>query len=142
MGLDWCYVASGGFLAGALSVVLASAFRLRRLKRRLSEQEALLRSLERDMQALCAGAKGMGVVVAKMEQRLYRLTERQDNLDLRDPNSQLYHHAIALVRRGAGVQELVNSCGIAASEAELIHLLHKEVPRAVPGGSLLGSRSV
>ncbi len=139
MGLDGWYVAGGCFLVGALSVVLVSISRLRRLKRRLSEQEALLRSLERDMQAVCAGARGMGDVVARIEQRLYKLTERQDSLDLRDPNSQRYHHAIALVRRGAGVQELVNSCGIAAGEAELIHLLHKEVPRP---GLALGSRSV
>ncbi len=132
MDMDWWQIGGGAILAAPLIVLLAGLLYIRRLKRRIAGQEALLRSLERDMQAVCLGARGMGDAVAKLERKLRKLTERQDTLDLRDPDSQLYRHAITLVRRGAGVQELVSSCGITAGEAELIHLLHRQVPSQFP----------
>ena len=124
------YLIGGGLLLLAfLFATVLSVVHARRLKRRVSEQDAFLRSLERDMQAVCRGARGMGGTVIKLEQKLRHLTERQDSLDLREPNSQIYNHAITLAHRGATVEQLVESCGLARSEAELLHLLHRQKRR-------------
>jgi hypothetical protein len=128
--LDWWHIGAGGVLVLALTAILGSLMHGRRLKRRVLEQEALLRSLERDMQGICLGARGMGETVARLEKRLHRLTERQDSLDLRDAGRQPYHYAITLAQRGAGVEDLVRRCGLTPGEAELLHLLHREVPRS------------
>ena len=120
------YLASGGLLLLALFATALSLFHARRLKKRVAAQDAFLCTLERDMQAVCRGAKGMGDTVIRLEQKLRLLAERQDSLDLREPNSQIYNHAITLAHRGASIDELIESCGLARNEAELIHLLHRK----------------
>ncbi len=120
------YLASGALLLLALLATALSLIHARRLKKRVAAQDAFLRTLERDMQAICRGAKGMGDTVVKMEQKLRQLAERQDSLDSREPNSQIYNHAITLAHRGASIEQLINSCGLARNEAELIHLLHRQ----------------
>ena len=130
MSVQDIYLAGGGLLLLAfLFATLFSLLHARRLKLRVAEQDAFLRSLERDMRAVCRGARGMGDTVIKLEQKLRQLTERQDSLDRREPNSQIYNHAITLAHRGATVEQLVQSCGLARSEAELLHLLHRQKRR-------------
>jgi hypothetical protein len=114
--------------------LLVVALYARRLRREVVRQERLLRTLERDMQAVWVGARGVGDAVGQLEERLRRLTERQDQLALREPGQQVYHQAIRLARRGAGVDELVATCGLAQGEAELIHVLHRAT-RPEPAGT-------
>lgn len=59
------------------------------------------------------------------EDRLTHLSERQDHLDLRDPITQTYEPAIKLAHKGANVEELMSTCGLARGEAELIAMLHR-----------------
>jgi hypothetical protein len=107
----------GGALGGGLYI--------RRLKGQLARQDTLLRGLERDMQAICLGARGMGDAVLQLDDKLRRLTERQDAMALREPDQAVYHQAIRLAHRGASVEELVSACGLPRGEAELIHVLHQ-----------------
>ena len=123
------YLAASSLLLLGLGMTVFALVHARRLKRRIAEQETFLQSLERDMQAMCRGAKGMGDTVVKLEQKLRQLAERQDSLDLREPNSQIYNHAITLAHRGASIEELIDSCGLARNEAELVHLLHRQKRR-------------
>ncbi len=125
MQANWVYFAGGALFFLAFVILPLGLSYVRRLKGRIAEQDVLLRSLERDMQAVCRGAKGMGDTVLELEQKLRHLTERQDSLDLREPSSQVYNHAIRLTHGGASVEELVASCGLSRSEAELLHLLHR-----------------
>ena len=124
------YLTSGLLLAALAGVAALALLRIRRLRQHIAEQNALLESLERDMQAVCLGAKGMGDTVQRLEHKLRKLTERQDQLDMREPDARVYHHAIALVRKGAGVDDLVSTCGLTPNEAELVHLLHQQVQSA------------
>ncbi len=127
----WFPYLISSLLAFALALVAAVAMvRIRRLRARIASQNALLESLERNMQAVCLGAKGMGDAVARLEHKLKKLTERQDQIDMRDPDARVYHHAIALVGKGAGVGDLVSTCGLSREEAELVHLLHQQVRSA------------
>jgi hypothetical protein len=96
-----------------------------RLRREIVRQQALLGALERDLQAICQGARGMGDAVGRLEDKLRRLTERQDQLSLREPAQQAYHQAIRLAHRGASVEELVEACGLPRGEAELLRILHR-----------------
>jgi hypothetical protein len=60
-----------------------------------------------------------------LEQRIRRLAERQDQLELRDPMEQTYAHAIRLAQKGVDVNELVENCGLARGEAELLLRIHR-----------------
>ena len=84
-----------------------------------------MRRMQKDMHALCAGAINMGKHMDSLEQRIRRLAERQDQLQLRDPMEQTYTHAIRLAQKGVDVNELVESCGLARGEAELLSRIHR-----------------
>lgn len=73
----------------------------------------------------------MGKHVDALEQRIRRLAERQDQLELRDPLEQTYAHAIRLAQKGVDVNELVENCGLARGEAELLLRVHRVQQRQV-----------
>jgi len=107
-------------LLGTLELV-----RYSRSKRIANEQFAAVCRIQNDIHALCAGAINMGKHVDALEQRIRRLAERQDQLELRDPLEQTYAHAIRLAQKGVDVNELVENCGLARGEAELLLRVHR-----------------
>ena len=98
--------------------------RYSRTKKILSEQGAALQRIQKDIHALCAGAINLGKHMDGLEQRIRRLAERQDQLELRDPMEQTYAHAIRLAQKGVDVNDLVENCGLARGEAELLLRIH------------------
>lgn len=118
------------FLQSAIVLIVlillgVESIRVVRSRRRAREMKAELQRLREDMQALCTGAANVGKHLAAMEQKIRRLSERQDQVELRDPAQQAYGHAIRLAQRGANVDELIASCGLARGEAELLLRLHR-----------------
>ncbi len=99
--------------------------RYSRTKKLLSEQGNAMQRIHQDMHALCAGAINLGKHVDGLEQRIRRLAERQDQLELRDPMEQTYAHAIRLAQKGVDVNDLVENCGLARGEAELLLRIHR-----------------
>ncbi len=87
--------------------------------------EHKLKLLSDDVSALCAGAAGVAGHLSALEQQVKRVRERQDQLDLRDPSERALEQASRMVRQGAGVDELVSTCGLVRAEAELLMLLHR-----------------
>ncbi len=87
--------------------------------------ERKIKLLNDDVSSLCAGAAGVGGYLNKLEQKVKRVLERQDNLDLRDPSDRALDQASRMVRQGATVEELTSTCGLVRAEAELLILLHR-----------------
>ena len=99
--------------------------RYSRVKRIINAQNIAIGRIQQDMHALCAGAISVGKHIDTLEQRIRRLAERQDQAELRDPLEQTYSHAIRLAQKGVNVNELVESCGLARGEAELLLRGHR-----------------
>ena len=61
-----------------------------------------------------------------------KIEEMQKN----DPNKVSYDEAAKLVELGAGIEDLMNSCGISRPEAELVSALteskHMDIPTLTP----------
>lgn len=112
-------------LAIASLLLVMEILRSSRSRRREREFNDTVRRLREDMHALCIGATNMGKHFATLEQKLRRVSERQDQIELRDPAKQTYGHAIRLAQRGADVEELIAHCGLARGEAELLLRLHR-----------------
>ncbi|MBY4675971.1 DUF2802 domain-containing protein [Marinobacterium sp. CAU 1594] len=70
---------------------------------------------------------GMGKRLVDVEQRLNVTSEKQLELENRDPGVLAYNQAARLMEMGADVDDLVKNCGIGRPEAELMALLHKEL---------------
>lgn len=118
------------FAAAAVAVVVTGvviiaviALRRRQLKH-AAASAAELQALRADLGAMCASIAGFGERLVRIEQQLRSVGDRQDQLELRPGGERSYAHAIRMVQKGAGVDELVASCGINRGEAELLLRVH------------------
>lgn len=114
---------------------LAMAFicflHLRKLKHKLTdarnETYLLVKALRNETHAMGSGAIGVGQRLVEVEKRLNSTVERQMEFEQRDPGSLPYAYAVRLVEMGATAEDLINDCGLARVEAELITLVHTEL---------------
>jgi len=91
----------------------------------LKKRDRIIRELQKDLGALCTGASGVSGHLSRVDQQVKRITERQDKVEIQDPENRAYHQAIRMIRNGAGIDELMTNCGLVRSEAELLVMLHR-----------------
>lgn len=96
---------------------------LRRSHAAVAEADARVAELEREVAALVAASSRAGDRIVEIEQRWKQVAARQDNLEGRESGSPI-RQAVALLKRGASIDELVATCGIAKAEAELMAAMH------------------
>jgi hypothetical protein len=129
---DWVTLAA--VLALAVSVGLLALLLVARRRPRHRERVAESRRVRVDPAAkqpqhppggVPSPPDGVGERLQEVEQQLRLLAERQDQLDLRRPMAQPYRLAIKLAQSGAGIDEIVRTCGINRGEAELVAMLHR-----------------
>lgn len=128
---DWIgWVALVSAVLGVMLGLVAFK-RIRQLKDQLTdarnETYLLVKALRNETHAMGSGAIGVGQRLVEVEKRLNSTVERQMEIEQRDPGSLPYAYAVRLVEMGATADDLVNSCGLARVEAELITLVHSEL---------------
>jgi hypothetical protein len=113
-------------LAGMALVVLL------RFRAELGRQAAATAAMQQDLRALCNAAVAVGERVNRLETtardvaaRQEEIGVRQDRLDQSKGDERSYEQAIKLAQKGAPVEDLVELCGLARGEAELIAMLHR-----------------
>lgn len=84
-----------------------------------------LARLQGDIRALASGAAGIAQAVASTESQIKRVTDRQQNMEVREPTTQIYEHAVKLARNGSSAEELMSRCGLVREEAELLLRMHR-----------------
>jgi len=115
-------------IAGLVTALVALVFAHSvngRLRARLEKQQDALKTLQADVAAMCSGAVKLGEHLAQQEQRLQTLSRRQDDLELHEPSGDNYRHAARLMGKGAELEEVMDDCGLARGEAELLVLAQK-----------------
>ena len=112
-----------------LAVLGVAYFQLLRSHRDLADRAGLLRQrvrqVEQEMGALCNASLGAGDHLVKLEHRVQRVMERQDDLEMRASNERPYAQASQLVTKGADINELVDTCGLTRGEAELLVMMQR-----------------
>jgi hypothetical protein len=68
---------------------------------------------------------GLGKKIAGLESVTTEVSEKQEELQLIEPDSKLYSRAVKMVELGANVDEIVRECELPQAEAELLVSLHK-----------------
>ncbi|MBI5462837.1 MAG: DUF2802 domain-containing protein [Gammaproteobacteria bacterium] len=97
---------------------------IRRLRAQLRSREDQTLRQRDDFAAMCKASVGAGDHLVRLEQQVRRLTERQDQIEMRSSGDRPYTQAIQMVQHGADVTELIANCGLTRGEAELIAMLH------------------
>lgn len=108
----------------SISITLFIWYRIRRQEKRY---HVLINVLRNEIQGITGGSIGMGKRLMTVEKKLNIAVEKQHELENRDPGVLAYNQAARLMEMGAGVEDLVRSCGIGRPEAELMALLHREL---------------
>lgn len=116
------------FIAAGLAWVELFARRgaVKQLQQRLESIEqklAVFREEQSDVRLTC---DRLHARIDSVGDRLDKVHERQDQHDLRDPETGAYVQGIRLVQRGATAESLVNDCGLTPAEADLLIRLHRQ----------------
>ncbi|MAT64037.1 MAG: sporulation initiation inhibitor protein soj [Gammaproteobacteria bacterium] len=97
---------------------------LQALQERLAGRESDLGALQGDLAALTRASVGAGEHLMQVEHRVRRLSERQNQTEMRAGGDRPYQQAIQLVQGGADAEALIRQCGLTRGEADLVVMLH------------------
>lgn len=120
---SWLFIALVVMATVTVALGIGWAVSMRRTQRILRLADAQWRELGRlqgEVRALASGAAGLAQAMAATETQLKRVSDRQQNLEVREPTAQIYEHAVKLARNGASAEELMARCGLVREEAELL----------------------
>lgn len=96
-------------------------------KRRAGKQQQLLevqvQALASEVQGLSHASMGIGRRALHLDKEIEVLKSGIDEMRSNDPTTVSYSEASRLVELGAGVEDLMNTCGISRPEAELVSAL-------------------
>ncbi len=97
---------------------------VKQLKQFVALQQKQLKDLSHELQTMTSAAYGVGKRINQLAGQLRELDDRQEEFDLKDQGSHSMQQAIALVHKGATVEELVENCDMSLGEAELLIMVH------------------
>ncbi|MBV7298572.1 DUF2802 domain-containing protein [Enterovibrio paralichthyis] len=83
-------------------------------------------SLSKQFNELRAGSIGMSQKLAELSHRFDELVDKQNELEMHDPDGRLYSRASKMVELGADIHELMEECDLPKAEAELLLSIRKQ----------------
>ncbi|PCS22011.1 ATPase involved in DNA repair [Candidatus Enterovibrio escicola] len=83
-------------------------------------------SLIKQFNELRSGSMGMSQKLAELSERFDNLIEKQNELEMCDPEGRLYSRANKMVELGADIYELMEECDLPKAEAELLLSIKKQ----------------
>ncbi|MEO3879179.1 DUF2802 domain-containing protein [Rheinheimera fenheensis] len=106
------------------------------LEQRLEYSAQQLAQSQLELQELRSGLIGVGQRVLQLEAALgqvsdnlslsvKQLEEKQQAMELADPESKIYSRAMKMVQLGADLDEIMRECELPRAEAELLFNLHQ-----------------
>ena len=98
---------------------------IRQLRNRCTQLDTQIKELRTQLANEVSGALSANSRQLTLERDIDQLRHRQDQLELRMADSQTYGQAEQLVKRGAGIDELIATCGLSRGEAELVMRMHR-----------------
>ena len=118
-----------GFLSfisaiACFSIIVLSILALK-MRKELRQQETLIDRMQDDLNAICSGAVGVGEHLANLQVQARDLKQRQEQLELQGSSDSSYKYALKMARNGARLEEVIEDCGIAQGEAELVFLANQ-----------------
>lgn len=94
------------------------------LKRYHNKIIGRLTAVMKDLQNMTNATYGIGQQVNHINHRVQNLNARQDALDLREQSDKPVEQAIALLQKGADLEEIMQTCHLSRGEAELLFRIH------------------
>lgn len=118
------------FVNGLSNSFRTSQSEVKQLKQFVALQQKQLKELSHELQTMTSAAYGVGKRINQLAGQLRELDDRQEEFDLKDQGSHSMQQAIALVHKGANVEELIENCEMSRGEAELLIMVHGQQTEA------------
>ncbi|WP_193074824.1 DUF2802 domain-containing protein [Pseudomonas sp. FME51] len=119
---------SGLFLGLLVAALVGTILAIRRLGRQQIEQDARndvrLGKLTQNLAEYQQSHIRMGEELIALRSKISQLENKQQRFEQQDVQSMPYNQASRLVGMGASLDDLMQSCGLTRSEAELMLKLH------------------
>ncbi len=113
-----------GAALGALVCALVALRRISRLKKDVSTAFNSLaqkqNSSRKELNELLTGNIGIIKKFQDFQESVERLSDKQADLELKEPEGRMYSRAKKMIQLGAGLEEVVRECEIPLPEAELL----------------------
>ncbi len=94
------------------------------LKRYSSKLFSRLTGVMQEMHSMSNATYGIGKQVNHINDQVKSIDARQDEIDIRDQGEKPIQQAIALVEKGATLEEVMENCNLSRGEAELLIRIH------------------
>lgn len=107
-----------------------SNLEIKQLKQFVALQQKQLKELSHELQTMTNAAYGVGKRINQLAGQIRELDDRQEEFDLKDQGSHSIQQAIALVHKGATVDEIIENCEMSQGEAELLIMVHGQQSEA------------
>lgn len=129
-------LAVGAYLWGR-SLKRRTAGQLELLEKRIDFNARQQEHSKLEVEELRAGIIGVGQRVLKLESALTQLnnhlssslqelSDKQQAMEMTDPESKIYSRAMKMVQLGADLDEIMRECELPRAEAELLFSLHQQ----------------
>ncbi|MEJ6654801.1 MAG: DUF2802 domain-containing protein [Pseudomonas sp.] len=119
---------SGLFLGLLVAALVGTVLAIRRLGRQQIEQDARndarLGKLTQNLAEYQQSHIRMGEELVTLRSKISQLENKQQRFEQQDVQTMPYNQASRLVGMGASLDDLMQSCGLTRSEAELMLKLH------------------
>ena len=94
-----------------------------RYKKQLTIHRKVINELRNNFRTLTSGSKGVGERMVKLEQKVRRLIDKLNQIELRE-STKPFDQAIQMANKGDDIDDLVAKCGMSQGEAEVLVNLH------------------
>nr|WP_019001112.1 DUF2802 domain-containing protein [Succinimonas amylolytica] len=126
-----------GMALGALVCALMALRRISRLKKDVSTAFNSLaqkqNSSRKELNELLTGNIGIIKKFQDFQESVERLSDKQADLELKEPEGRMYSRAKKMIQLGAGLEEVVRECEIPLPEAELLFRVLGKSPEGDSG---------
>jgi len=99
----------------------------RRLSTKYQTLENQLHQIQNEIRAINSGNLGMGRKISRFAEDIANVEINSLQSEMPNVSEKIYRQAGLLLARGATVEEVVESCEITPSEAELLAVMHHSV---------------
>ena len=79
-----------------------------------------------EIEEIRAGLLKIGKHVMELQGQAQELKQKQQDIQLTDPESKIYSRAVKMIELGADIEEVMRECELPRAEAELLFTLHQK----------------
>ena len=79
-----------------------------------------------EIEEIRSGLLKIGKHVMELQSETQELKQKQQDIQLADPESKIYSRAVKMIELGADIEEVMRECELPRAEAELLFTLHQK----------------